>query len=68
MEARSGGGMLHTKNEKVEEGGMLISCCLIPVWTGQHGHREWPDHKTTHRKLTKRRSVCDLYTYTYSIY
>lgn len=29
MEARSGGGMLHTENEKVEEGGMLISCCLI---------------------------------------
>lgn len=29
MEARSGGGMLHTENEKVEEGSMLISCCLI---------------------------------------
>lgn len=54
METRSGGGMLHTENEKVEEGGMLISCCLIlgvnrTTWTWRrarsHDHSQDAGHR-----------------------
>lgn len=54
METRSGGGMLHTENEKVEEEGMLISCCLIlgvnrTTWTWRRARSQDHSLHTAHR-------------------
>lgn len=56
METKSAGGMLPTENEKVEEGGMLISCCLIlgvnrTTWTRRRASAQDYSHHMTQRSI-----------------